>query len=72
MITTNREALKALSNLNIDTQAFCQKGAAVFSYSGQVTPEYTAVCIEVTNMFNDIDNTVKQLKIFVDNLSQGN
>ncbi len=72
MITINREALKTLSNLNIDTQAFYQKAAATFSYTGQVTPEYTAICIELKEVFNDIENAIKTLKPFVDNLTSGN
>jgi len=72
MTTINRDALKALSNLNIDTQTFYQKAAATFSYNGQMTPEYKAICIEIKGIFNDVENTIKILKPFMDNLNQDN
>lgn len=66
----NRDALKALSNLNIDTQTFYQKAIATFSYNGQITPEYKATCIEVKDIFDDIENAIKILKPILDNLNQ--
>lgn len=72
MITPNREALKGLSDLNIDNQAFFRKAIDLFNYSGQMTPEYTALCVEIKNIFSDIENTMKILKPLIDNLNQSN
>lgn len=72
MITVNREALKILSNLHIDAQDFWEKGAGVFSYKGQMSPEYTAVCVELKKVFNDMENAIQNLKPFIDNLTSGN
>lgn len=72
MITANREALKTLANINIDNQAFFRKAVDVFNYGGEITPEYTALCVEIKGIFSDIENSVKALKPFMDNLTSGN
>lgn len=72
MITANREALKAISDLNIDTQAFFRNAIDTFNYNGQITPEYTALSVELKNIFSDIENSIKILKPIIDSLSSGN
>lgn len=65
----NREVLKTLANFNIDSGSLFQKASVAFSYTGQITPEYVALCEEVKSIFKDTEDSMKILKPFMDNLN---
>jgi hypothetical protein len=60
-ITPNRQGLKDLSAFNVDTQ-FCQQyGAQVFNYSGELTPQYQQICVNLTNILNDLSGDIQSI-----------
>jgi hypothetical protein len=61
-ITPNRQAIKDLSALNVDSQ-FCQQyGTQVFNYSGEVTPQYQQLCANLSSVLNDITTDIQAIQ----------
>lgn len=58
-MTTNRDGLKLLNNLNIDGQYCQQIGTQVFNYYGSTTdPEYLSMCADFTDVLKDMESEV--------------
>ncbi len=61
-MTPNRAGLKDLANLSIDSQ-FCQQyGTQVFSYQGEVTPQYQQLCANFVSLINDVLADIKAIQ----------
>ena len=52
-ITPNRNALKELSDLNIDSSFIQRYGNQVFAYDGDVTESFATMCQQLLETTND-------------------
>lgn len=66
-ISTNREALKLVSGLNIDAQLAFQNGTQIFNYNGEENDSYSHACEQLKDLYNDI---IKQVTLLRDQLSK--
>jgi|LakMenEpi03Aug12_release.lakeMendotaPanAssembly.Ray.scaffolds.fasta_scaffold2055192_2 hypothetical protein len=69
-ITPNREGLKDLANFNIDSQFTQQYGTQVFNYSGEVTPAYEQLCMNLNLVLDDVEADVAAIRSQIPNLQR--
>ncbi len=63
-IDANRNSLKKLSELSIDSQYVHQLGLQVFNQSGQASPAYKNICEKFIEACDEMDSHIKALKAF--------
>ena len=62
VITPSRRTLKDLAMFNIDAQ-FCQQyGTQVFNYSGDETPQYQAICANLSSALDDLTADIQAIR----------
>ena len=66
-ITPNRAALKYTADFNIDANFTQQFANQVFSFNGDVTPEYELLCAELSKVIasaqEDLSNLAKAIPV---------
>ena len=62
MMTANRNALKLVSQLHIDSQFYHQYGTQVFNYQGEPNEAYKKLCGEFKAIIADIESSLALVK----------
>ena len=62
MIISDRQALKLVAQLTVDSQFCNQYGTQVFGYRGDDSEEYRKLCSQYQEVIADIEKTLALIK----------
>ncbi len=62
MIVSDRNALKLVSQLSVDSQFCNQYGTQIFGYRGEDSDEYRKLCVQYQEVIADMERTIALIK----------